>query len=310
MLTPLENNVRMTEYFMELHGRHVSGRPMTNTPGRWDSLAGSWERSGGALLGGHEERAKAEAEFLRARGLLGPDCDAADIGCGPGRFACEFARTARSVTGFDISPRMAALGAALAAGEGLENVTFRSCDFRELDIASEGLERRFDLVFSSMTPAVRGMDGLERLMRLSRGFCCEVTHVSGENALQSRLMRELFGRERPQPRYGNGQWFYSLFNLLFLLGYCPEAGYYTAESVRKVPAGEDYARHCVNLLLPEDERTEENLRLTADWLEKNAGGDGMLTEESTDCYGRVLWDVRVRGTRPEYGAPAELQGTE
>ncbi len=304
MLTPLANNAEMTAYFMELHGKHLSGRPMLNTAERWNGFAGSWERGGDALLGGHAARARAEAEFLRRRGLLGGDCDVADIGCGPGRFACEFARTARSVVGFDISPRMAELGASTAAEEGLDNVSFSACDFRALDIAAEGLEQRFDLVFSSMTPAVRGLDGLERLMSLSRGFCCEVTHVSGSNELQSRMMRELFGRERPEPRYGNGQWFYSLFNLLFLLGYYPEASYCTLRDSRRIPAGEEYARHCVHLLLPEAERTEENVRLASAWLERNAQPDGTVTEESETCYGRVLWDVRVRGERPEYGAPS------
>lgn len=276
------------------------------TAERWNAVADKWNGSGGALQTDHGERAKDAAKFLLSRGLIGPGCDVADIGCGPGRFVCEFAKTARSVTGFDISTRMTEIGAERAAEAGLANVSFRACDFHTLDVAAEGLEDRFDLVFSSMTPAVRGVDGLKKTMAMSRAWCCQITHVSSSNELQNRMMLELFGRPRPEPRYGSGQWFYSLFNLLFLSGYSPEASYFNAHDERRVPAGEDYARHFMDMLLPESERTGENLRRITDYLERRAGADGCLDEVSDTCYGRVLWDVRSRTDRPEYFRGLEL----
>ena len=59
-------------------------------------------------------------------------------------------------------------------------------------------------------------------------------------------------------------------------------------------AGEGYARHFMDMLLPEAERTGENLRRVTAWLEEHAEADGFITERSETCYGRLLWDVRVR----------------
>ena len=298
---PVEGNEKARALFESMLNARSSVPPSAQeTAARWDSRADEWERSGGALQTDHGRRAQDAAAFLISRGALGPESVAADIGCGPGRFACEFAKTARSVTGFDISPRMTELGAQRARELEIGNVSFRACDFHALDVRAEGLEGRFDLVFSSMTPAVRGVEGLKKTMAMSRAFCCQVTHVSSANELQSRIMRELFGRERSDPRYGSGQWFYALFNLLFLSGYSPEASYYNARDERRVPAGEGYARHFMDMLLPEGERTEGNLRRITAWLAAHAEADGCLLERSETCYGRLLWDVRARSPRIEF----------
>ncbi|MDX2165790.1 MAG: methyltransferase domain-containing protein [Deltaproteobacteria bacterium] len=48
-----------------------------------------------------------------------------DVACGPGLVACAFAHTARHVTGIDLTPAMLERGRALAAEQGLSNVTFQ-----------------------------------------------------------------------------------------------------------------------------------------------------------------------------------------
>ena len=297
---PVGGNERARELFAAmLDARSSVPSGARETAARWDSRADEWERCGGALQTEQGKRAQDALEFLIGRGALGAQSEVADIGCGPGRFVCEFAGTARSVTGFDISRRMTELGAQRARELGLENVSFRACDFHALDVEAEGLAGKFDLVFSSMTPAVRGVEGLKKTMAMSRAYCCQITHVSSENELQSRIMREVFSRGRGDPRYGSGQWFYALFNLLFLSGYSPEASYYNSRDVRRVSAGEGYARHFMDMLLPEAERTGENLRRVTAWLEEHAEADGFITERSETCYGRLLWDVRVRSPRTE-----------
>lgn len=51
-----------------------------------------------------------------------------DVACGPGLVACAFARTARRVTGIDLTPAMLERGRALAAEQGLANVDFQLGD--------------------------------------------------------------------------------------------------------------------------------------------------------------------------------------
>lgn len=92
------------------------------------------------------------------------------LAAGRGRFAVAFARRVHWVTGFDLSPRMIHYGMEHARREGVENVTLRACDFQTLDVRQEGLESAFDLVFSSLTPAIHGRAGLEKVMAMEPGL--------------------------------------------------------------------------------------------------------------------------------------------
>lgn len=47
-------------------------------------------------------------------------------------------------------------------------------------------------------------------------------------------------------------------------------------------------------VLPPAERTEKNQARIFAWLQEHTDGEGMLTETSEACYGRILWDVRDR----------------
>ena len=47
-------------------------------------------------------------------------------------------------------------------------------------------------------------------------------------------------------------------------------------------------------VLPPEERTAENQARILAWLQAHIDGEGMLTETSDVCYGRILWDVRAR----------------
>lgn len=164
-----------------------------------------------------------------------PEYRIADIGCGPGRFAVAFARRVHWVTGFDLSPRMIHYGMEHARREGVENVTLRACDFQTLDVRQEGLESAFDLVFSSLTPAIHGRAGLEKVMAMSRAYCCNITHIAHENSLRRQIREQLFGR--PATSHWGWRWFYSLFNVLLLLGYLPEASYDHRAAGAARPAG-------------------------------------------------------------------------
>ena len=299
-LTSLQNR-RDLAHFMALTADRT---PETSHQSRkrWDRRAEDWERK---RIREPEDNWRVEqaAAFLRNRGLLEPGMDVADIGCGPGRFAAAFAPFVRQVTGFDLSERMVAYGMDQARRDGVDNVSFRVCDFQSLDVESEGLVGAFDLVFSSLTPAVRSMEGLEKMMAMSRAYCCHITHLSGEEPLLHRAMEEALCRS-PQPRW-NGRWFYALFNLLFLLGYDPEVSYDRRVRERRLPANRDQAALLLEQLLPLEEQGSKETEALYRWLQENAGEDGTVLQRSETCYGRVVWDVRRRTERPDYGGAWE-----
>ena len=90
----------------------ISDQKRAGRQDTWDQRAGDWDQKyrqeDEREL--HEQRVLDTAARLRQRGLLGPDQDVADVGCGPGRYVAEFAKTARSVMGTDISPKMTGYG--------------------------------------------------------------------------------------------------------------------------------------------------------------------------------------------------------
>src|SRR6266545_6384803 len=65
----------------------------------------------------------------------GPDDTVLDVACGPGLVACAFAAVARHVTGIDLTPAMLDRARALAAENGVANVTFQVGDVMQLPFA-------------------------------------------------------------------------------------------------------------------------------------------------------------------------------
>lgn len=278
------------QYFKRLQDSELPGTP-DHAADKWDKRAEVWEQEySDKRKMKSDDRIKDTADYLRGRGLLGPDCDVVDIGCGPGRFAAAFARTARHVVGLDISERMIHYGNAHAEREGLQNVSLRVCDFQTLDIEREGLAGKFDLVFSSITPAIHGMSGLEKAMRMSRKYCCDISFVHSANEMETAIMREVFGRERPSP--WNTHWFYTTFNVLLLMGYYPEATYFKRHQENDLDSYAERAKLFLEQMLAPHEQTPENEARVLSWMRKRADANGTLTEVSDIWYGRLLWDVR------------------
>lgn len=277
-------------YFAAMQESQPKDRP-DHSAKKWDQRAEAWEKERREKQKG-EARVRSAVAYLEEQGLLRPDFHVADVGCGPGRFAVAFARRVRWVTGFDLSPRMIHYGLEYARREGVANLTLQALDFQTLEVEAAGLRRAFDLVFSSLTPAVHGQAGLEKMMDMSRAYCCNITHLYHRNSICRQLQEEVFGIPPVSP--WGGRWFYSLFNLLLLRGYLPQTSYDRQLEARRFVPSQDYAAMLLERVLPPAERTEKNQARIFAWLQEHTDGEGMLTETSEACYGRILWDVRDR----------------
>jgi hypothetical protein len=167
-----------------------------------------------------------------------------------------------------------------------------------LDIEKEKLTGKYDLVFSSLTPAIHGTEELKKFMGMSRGYCCNISHISHCNELDERIIREVFDME-PPVRWG-GQSFYALFNILFLMGYNPEVTYHHRKYEGTCIMNEVEADLLMEHMLPPQERTLKNRDRIINWFDHHADSNGCMVEKRDTVYGRILWDVRFRRERPEY----------
>lgn len=93
-----------------------------------------------AKLPGHED---ATGLLLRMAGVTAADA-VLDVACGAGAVACAAARTARHVTGIDLTPAMIERAAALQAEAGLTNLTWQVGDVARLPFP----DGRFDVVMT------------------------------------------------------------------------------------------------------------------------------------------------------------------
>ena len=277
------------EYFSRLWSLRSAG-PVDHSSELWDKRAERWIANLEAEPGksARKQRIRTLAAQLRARGLLDGNQTVADVGCGPGLFVLEFARTARQAVGIDYSERFLRHGKQLAEEWNLPNAQFLQHDFLALDIEKEGLAGAFDLVFTCLTPAATAAGSLEKLMGMSRGYCCNTTIVHAEDSLAERVMRDVYGEEL-KSRW-DGRSFFTLTNLLWLQGYYPETFYY--DDVRDETVIPD--RHWAKKIAVYCGKKEENdIDRIGEYLNKR----GEWPRHSTSRYGSILWQVNRKDRR-------------
>ena len=187
----------------------------------WNRRARSYDAHSG------EEEAREHLSFLtdrlKAKAGLSGDSLVLDIGCGPGRHALIFSRLAARVEGFDISPGMIDIARRKAAEAGRANVNFQVLDWAAADLRRLGWERKFHLVLASRTPAVNDLAALKKMMAASCGACCFIAQADVRNSVIDQLKPLLdWNEETARSRHS----LYCVFNLLWLMGYCPEIEYF------------------------------------------------------------------------------------
>jgi SAM-dependent methyltransferase len=231
-------------------------------------------------------RVKKTLDFLRSRGVLA-ECDAiADVGCGPGLFMQEFAKTAANVCGIDCSKRF--LDYAKARTE-YRNVSYLNQDFLKLDIMESGLACSFDLVFASMAPFISELGCLEKLMLMSRKWCLCAMVAQKADSLAEMVSREAFGEELKSQ--ANGMGFYALFNLLWLEGYSPEVCYIDEDRIEPFEPNPETA---IKLAFSCGKRDSESAKRAFEFI-KGFGPDRRRRIKSR--IGLVLWNVRSQERR-------------
>jgi len=282
------------EYFKEQWAtRQMS--PVSHSSDIWDERAAEWINALQPKNGiettranGMHSRVAATAEYLRGRGILGNDDSAVDIGCGPGLFVLEFAKTAKRAVGVDYAARFVDFGNQTAAEQGLANAKFLQRDFFAMDARAEGMLGAFDLVFSSITPAATGDGCLEKLMSLSRKWCYNASFVYAGDSLSEKVCRDVFGEEFRTRWDGRG--FYALLNLLWLLGYYPETTYFDDIRDEIVKPGRQWAQRIASYC---NKRDEESVTAVEKYLEKR----GETQRQSKFRYGAILWNVNEKDRR-------------
>ncbi|MBV8889175.1 MAG: methyltransferase domain-containing protein [Alphaproteobacteria bacterium] len=169
------------------------------------------------------DRATAEiAAWLGQRGLLAPDCEVLDIGCGIGRIAGAIAPRIRSILGIDLSSGMIAEARQRCAG--LANAAFLCCNGCDL---TELSGRHFDLVLAvdsfpylvAADPEIAARHIRDSAALLRRGGCIAIFNYSYSGDLEAdrRRVERLAGAHRLRVERAGAQDFSLWDGAAFLL---------------------------------------------------------------------------------------------
>jgi len=291
----MNNSIHINDE-IEHFGRIMDNRgksPIVHSKEEWDARAFHWAVQMEDRC--YEERVQATVDYFLKRGVLKPEYDLIDVGCGPGRFVAQFAKHVNLAMGTDISPKMLTYAAEIAQKAGVSNVAYEACDFKQADLSELGWERRFDVVFSSITPAVGGQDGLDKIIRMSRGWCFNSCFLNFHEPLKDEIFKNVFHIEPEKGRSGHWPWFYSMLNMLLLRGYLPETYYYTEreDAIMQDPEGEA-AHYAASVMRYIDIDREEAVEKILAYFVSKKNEAGEIMREKGRTYGWILWDVNRR----------------
>jgi SAM-dependent methyltransferase len=127
--------------------------------------------------------------IAEAAGVVIDHATILDIGCGTGTYTLPLALRAAQVTGIDSSEKMLGYCKRERAAHNLENVRLVQLDWTEGDIESLGFAGGFDIVWASMTPAIRTRDDLAKMRRCAKQSCVS---IGWGNLRKNDLLEEVF----------------------------------------------------------------------------------------------------------------------
>lgn len=173
------------------------------------------------------QRVQQVLDILQHEGFLTPKSDVLDIGCGSGNYTLPFAELCSNVTAIDGALEMCRHLKSKVQCLDLKNIRVQHKLWEELDLVKEGMHKKFDLVFASMTEAISDYETLQAMNDASKENCCLVFWAgTASNKVRSELWEKIFNK--PDPGYGTASVIYP-FNLLYSLGYYPSIHFFDTE---------------------------------------------------------------------------------
>jgi len=234
---------------------------------------------------GTDERREKIVALLLEKNMLHGESTVLDIGCGPGKFAKEFARTAKQVIGIDISAKMLAYARENVAAEGLNNADFRQLDWETADITELQWHKKFSLVTGIMSPAFSSRQNLDKMIAVSNHYCMICHFVERQDPLEQELRKAVLGQDKSD-QFGHRELYCSL-NILWLYRLYPEIVYFDLEKEVVLPV-EQASQNYINKFACSVSLTAAQQAEIVKILEKKAE-NGLLKERTVSKVACICW---------------------
>lgn len=234
----------------------------------------------------NKSRRKAVFKFLKDCNIDLKGATILDIGAGPGNYALPMARQAKQVVVLDPAVSMLKIIQERAEREGLDNIDYCSDPWEEIDLDHLGWRRKFDLVFASVSPGVRDVPTLMRMMEACRGYCY-ISKFAGQrrNNIQDKIWQKLF----EQPRINDSAELYLPWNLLYAMGYFPDSKFIPSSWFNEEPI-EQVRQRMINWFA-NFEGLPDNYQDIIRQVLNNEAVNGVVREEVDTTFGLMVWKV-------------------
>lgn len=193
--------------------------------GKWDKVAGFFNDL--RIPDWNEDLFLKTIEKLP---VWGGDSQILDLGCGAGRYSIAVAEKCGHVTGSDISPCMIEFAKVKAKDHNKDNISFVTECWRDIDIKKNGYEKKFDLVFGHMTPALESTEDIEKATDASKGYCALATFAKRRTPVMQKLF-EYLGRA---PKKTDDDRITNIFSHLYKTGRYPVVNYYLRDDTQEL----------------------------------------------------------------------------
>lgn len=130
---------------------------------------------------------------IKAHGVDFQGRDVLDVGCGSGMYTLRIAQEARRVTALDISKRMLEILREDAEKLGLGNIEYVRSDWDAFQS-----DATYDILFCSMTPALKSDEARLKLLRHARGW---IVFMGFAGLMSSNMLNGLFEKFQVTPKY-------------------------------------------------------------------------------------------------------------
>ena len=277
------------EYFDRLWHDSIPQDGMKHNKETWNKLAEKWKNDTEDSIRQKDKTAEALMSFLEGRGALKKDFSAIDVGCGSGTYAIPLARHVKNVLATDLSSVMLETCRERAEKEGLKNIEYLEADFAAMDVQKQGWENKFDLVFTSLTPAMSGLDSINKLNTISHSWGFNNSFLTRSNSILNDVLVNVFDKA-PLNTWGNSSPF-CLFNILWLNGNQPEMTYFDEDYVFMSNADLETAEELTVTAVKNRTPKDEDIQKTLKYLESIADENGQIKTTVKSVFAWTLWRI-------------------
>lgn len=225
--------------------------------------------------------------YLISKDAINKGYDVLDIGCGTGKYLLEFAKIANNVTGIDISPKMISYAEENVKNMNLSNVNFKVVPWQKLNVDENKWNKKFDLVFASMSPAINSKKTLIKIIETSRKYCFMSGFVYRKDKIRDELVKRIMGEENKKIFEKN---IYCAFNILWNMGIYPEITYKDVVWNKKIKI--EQAIEMYTILLKKMDKENEFIEAKVKAYLEEVSSGGQIEENIEAKIAWMLWKVK------------------